>query len=114
MPRVTRDHLGSAPLSTCCRKAARTVLAGKANVHRAPANCGPTASGLKNIEAWLGDGTWDVIHFNFGLWDMYGWEYARDDRSPEAYEKRLETLVKRLEQTGAQLIWATTTPACPT
>jgi len=24
---------------------------------------------LKNIEVWLGDGKWDVIHFNFGIHD---------------------------------------------
>ena len=29
------------------------------------------------------------------------------------YEKNLEKLVTRLEKTGATLIWATTTPACP-
>ncbi len=50
------------------RQSARS-LAGKANVHRAPANCGPTATGLKNIEVWLGDGKWDLIHFNFGIHD---------------------------------------------
>lgn len=44
-------------------------MKGAANVHRAPANCGPTASGLKNIDVWLGDGKWDVIHFNFGIHD---------------------------------------------
>jgi len=44
---------------------------------------------------------------------MYGWEYHKEDRSPEAYGKRLESLVGRLKKTGAKLIWATTTPACP-
>lgn len=82
--------------------ATRSALAGKANVHRAPANCGPTTSGLKNIEAWLGDGKWDVIHFNFGI----------HDRSvPVAdYAMRLEKLVDRLQATGATVVWASTTP----
>jgi acyl-CoA thioesterase-1 len=44
---------------------------------------------------------------------MYGWRYHEVDRSPAQYEKRLETLVGRLEKTGARLIWATTTPPCP-
>jgi lysophospholipase L1-like esterase len=81
---------------------ARKVLAGKANVHRAPANCGPTATGLKNIEVWLGDGQWDLIHFNFGI---------HDRNTPIAdYAQRLEKLVERMKKTGAKLVWATTTP----
>lgn len=86
--------------------AVRTALAGKANVHRAPANCGPTASGIKNIDAWLADhpggGTWDVIHFNFGI---------HDRGTPLAdYTARLDQLVQRMKQTGAKLVWASTTP----
>jgi lysophospholipase L1-like esterase len=80
----------------------RKALEGKANVHRAPANCGPTASGLKNLDVWLGEGKWDVIHFNFGI---------HDRGTPAAdYVKRLEAIVARLEKTGAKLIWASTTP----
>jgi lysophospholipase L1-like esterase len=84
----------------------RKALAGKANVHRAPANCGPTGSGIKNIDAWLssapGSGKWDVIHFNFGI---------HDRNTPVAdYATRLEQLVERMKQTGATLVWATTTP----
>ena len=88
-------------------------LKGVAEVKRHKGNAGPTIRGMDKIEEWLGDGEWDLIHFNWGLWDMYGWEYHKDDRSPKAYGKRLEFLVGRLEKTGAQLIWATTTPACP-
>ena len=70
--------------------------------HRAPANCGPTASGLKNLEVWLGDGHWDVIHFNFGI---------HDRNTPIAdYTQRLEQLIERMKRTGAKVIWASTTP----
>ena len=48
----------------------RELLKGKANLHRPPTNCSSTASGLKNLDAWLGQGKWDVIHFNFGLHDQ--------------------------------------------
>ena len=48
----------------------RKALAGKANVHRAPTNCGPTIRGLEGLDQWLGDGRWDVIHFNWGLHDL--------------------------------------------
>jgi lysophospholipase L1-like esterase len=87
-------------------QAVRKALAGTANVHRAPANCGPTASGIKNIDAWLasapGVERWDVIHFNFGI---------HDRATPVAdYTGRLEKIVERLEKTGAKLVWATTTP----
>ena len=88
-------------------------LKGVAEVKRHKGNAGPTIRGVAKIEEWLGDGKWDLIHFNWGLWDMYGWEYHKDDRSPSAYGKRLESLVERLKKTGAKLIWATTTPACP-
>lgn len=80
----------------------RAQLAGRANVHRAPENCGPTANGLKKLDVWLGAGKWDVIHFNFGI---------HDRATPEAdYETRLEELVARLQRTGARLIWASSTP----
>ena len=84
-----------------------------AEVKRHRGNAGPTIRGVAQIEEWLGKEQWDVIHFNWGLWDMYGWQYHKEDRSPEAYGKRLESLVGRLKKTGAKLIWATTTPACP-
>lgn len=85
--------------------AARKALAGKANVHRAPENCGPTANGLKKLDVWLGGGKWDVIHFNFGIHDRA--------TKPADYEQRLEAIVTRLKATGARVIWASTTPIPP-
>lgn len=99
----------------------RALLKGKANVHRIPTNGGPTTNGLKNIQAWLGDGKWDVIHFNWGLHDL---KYIQDDPSKRAdpkapgshqqvavadYEKNLASLVKTMQATGAKLIWCNTT-----
>jgi acyl-CoA thioesterase-1 len=88
-------------------------LQGKAIVTRIAQNGEWTGTGVKKLDDWLGDTEWDVIHFNFGLWDMYGWPYHEEDRSPKAYRKRLDKIVKRLKETDAKLIWATTTPACP-
>ena len=82
--------------------AVRKTLAGKANVHRAPANCGPTATGLAKLPIWLEGGPWDVIHFNFGIHDR-GTKEA-------VYAENLEKLVGQLKATGAKLIWARTTP----
>jgi hypothetical protein len=99
----------------------REGLKGKANVIRPSTNCGDTRHGLAQIETWLGDGNWQVIHFNWGLHDLCY-------RNPELktpgqrdkvkgtlsvplpeYEKNLEALVERLKRTGAKLIFATTT-----
>jgi hypothetical protein len=101
-PKLPRVLLIGDSVSRGYTQPTRKALEGKANVHRAPANCGPTASGLKNLEVWLGEGKWDVIHFNFGI----------HDRGTPAvdYVKRLEAIVVRLEKTGAKLIWASTTP----
>jgi len=80
----------------------RHALSGKVNVHRAPANCGATTLGVKKINDWLGDGNWDVIHFNFGIHDR--------NLPPETYAANLEQIVATLQKTGAKLIWARTTP----
>ena len=88
----------------------RTLLKGKANVHRIPANGGPSKAGVSKIEAWLGDGKWDVIHFNFGIHDLKYMPDGKRQVEPEDYEKNLRTLVAKMKATGAKLIWATTTP----
>jgi acyl-CoA thioesterase-1 len=87
----------------------RRLLSGVANVHRIATNGGPTTKGLAEIDAWLADMKWDVIHFNWGLHDLR--RDAGDVQVPLArYEENLDALVTRLERTGAKLIWASTTP----
>jgi len=88
----------------------RDLLKDKANVHRIPANGGPTANGVKKIDAWLGDGKWDVIHFNWGIHDLKFMPDGKRQVEPADYETNLRTLVAKLKATGAKLIWATTTP----
>jgi acyl-CoA thioesterase-1 len=88
----------------------RKALEGRANLHRPPTNCGSTASGLGKIDEWLGKGKWDVIHFNWGLHDLKYLKPGKQNVPPAKYEANLTRLVKRLKQTGATLIWATTTP----
>ena len=101
-PKLPRVLLIGDSVSRGYTMATRAALAGKANVHRAPENCGPTSNGLKKLDVWLGDGKWDVIHFNFGIHDRA--------TPPADYEDRLEKIVARLQKTGAKLIWASTTP----
>jgi len=92
----------------------RKQLKGIANVHRPPVNCKSTDISLKNIEAWLGKGSWDVIHFNWGLHDMISDHLGEKSDKPELrlaeYKRNLRTLVIRLKKTNAKLIWRNTTP----
>ena len=83
--------------------AVRHQLQGKFNVHRAPANCGSTVTGLKQLDVWLGNGKWEIIIWNFGIHD-------RKTESAD-YRHNLETLLQRLQPTGAKVIWVRTTPA---
>jgi hypothetical protein len=88
----------------------RDKLRGKANVHRIPQNGGATDVGLEKMAAWLGDGRWDVIHFNFGLHDAKFASETTQRASREQYADNLGQLVSRMQATGAKLIFATTTP----
>jgi len=88
----------------------RKFLEGKANVHRIPTNGGPTKKGMESIDKWLGDGKWDVIHFNWGIHDLKIMEDGKRQVEPADYEKNLRALVAKMKATGAKLIWATTTP----
>jgi lysophospholipase L1-like esterase len=88
----------------------RELLQGKANVHRIPQNGSSTGVGLANLQRWLGEGKWDVIHFNFGLHDAKQLPEGNHHSDPATYEKNLRELVNRLQASGAKLVWATTTP----
>lgn len=89
----------------------RHLLTGKANVFRIPDNGKNTGYGLKNIDYWLGDGHWAVIHFNFGLHDLAIMPATgKEQVSLEDYEKNLRQLLKPLQASRAKLIWASTTP----
>jgi len=100
----------------------RRLLAGKANVHRVAGNAGPSSSGVQKLSEWLApsNGTWDVIHFNFGLHDLKLGTGGKDNRayatsdghqvSLEDYEHNLRQIVATFKTTGAALIWCSTTP----
>ena len=97
-------------ISSSYEAATRELLAEKAIVYRPPGNCQSTVFGLVNIEEWLGDESWDVIHFNWGIWDAHHLAGDRFRTTHEEYEQNLRTLVSRLKATGAKMIWASTTP----
>jgi acyl-CoA thioesterase-1 len=128
-PRLPRVLLIGDSISIDYTIAVRKELAGAANVHRPPANCGSTKTALSptGLPRWLGDSKWDVIHFNHGLHDL-SYRFADDSDknaqgeyaspangghqnvSPAEYEKSLRRIVAQLKQTGAKLIFANTTP----
>ncbi len=96
------------------------LLADKAVVTRPGENCGPTERGVAKVDQWLGDKTYKVIYFNFGLHDLKHVDPVTKEGSskPEdpvladlpTYKANLNTIVQRLKTTGATLIYATTTP----
>lgn len=83
-------------------------------------NCEGTTRGVQLIDEWLAKGKWDVIHFNFGLHDLKHVhpETGRNSNRPTdpqqadvaTYEANLNTIVGKLKSTGAELVFATTTP----
>ncbi len=85
-------------------------------------NAQHTGTGLLNITNWLGDENWDIIQFNWGLWDLCyrhpdSKEYGHRDKingKPEytidEYATNLDSLVSILKRkTNAKLIFVTTT-----
>ncbi len=92
-----------------------------ADVYHNPGNAQHTGKGLKNVEAWITTDNYDIIQFNWGLWDLC---YRHPDSkvqgqrdkvngtltySLEDYEKQLRAIVKIMkEKTDARLIFVTT------
>lgn len=99
----------------------KEALKEKADLVHNKGNAQHTGTGLENIDAWLGDTHWDIIQFNWSLWNLAyrnPESKAQGNRdkvngkitfTPEQYRKNLETLVARLKKTGAKLIFVTTT-----
>ncbi len=100
----------------------RKALGRRADVCRVPVNCAETRRMLENHDLWLGDGHWDVIHFNWGLHDLKRLTpegrldvTCKADRlvPVKEYKDNLEKIIRILKQTGARLVFATTTVIPP-
>lgn len=84
-------------------------------------NAAYTGNGLHKIHQWLGKERWDIIQFNWGLWDLAyrlpvpGNSLNRDKikgkitHTTEEYARNLDSLVQILKATHAKLIFVTTT-----
>ncbi len=129
-PKLPRVLLIGDSVSVAYTLDVRKKLAGVANVHRVPTNGGSTrtALGSYGLVRWIRPGDkWDVIHFNHGLHDLsYRFDDDRDKNDqgeyasaangghpnvpPDKYEQNLRVIIGQLKQTGARLIFASTTP----
>ncbi len=97
-------------------------LASDAYVFHNPGNAGHTGMGLNNIDEWIGNEKWDIIQFNWGLWDLC---YRHPDSKVQGnrdkvngkitfeideYASNLDSLVSLLKaKTDAKLVFVTTT-----
>lgn len=94
----------------------------KAIIVHSPGNAGHSGMGLENIREWVGERDWDVIQFNFGLWDLCYRHpdselYGNRDKvngditfSIDEYKANLDSIVVILkEMSDAKLIFVTTT-----
>jgi hypothetical protein len=101
-------------------KPLQKLLLGKATALHNQGNAAHSAHGLANIDKWLGDTNWAVVHFNHGLHDLKIVDKkGRSVKSREEgdlqipldqYEMKLEAMLMRFKKTDAKLIFATTTP----
>jgi acyl-CoA thioesterase-1 len=87
-------------------------------------NCNHSGTGVRGVKKWIGGRKWDVIHFNFGIWDThylhngilvtdrskYKTEDLKCRYTTEQYVENLSKIVAILKETDAKLIWASTTP----
>lgn len=97
----------------------------EAEVSHNPGNAQHTGTGLRMIDRWLGTAHYDVIVFNWGLWDLCyrhpdAKTYGHRDKvngkithTADQYKANLEKLVQRLKKTGAKLVFVTTTVIPP-
>ena len=91
------------------------MLAGRAEVVGPAENCQFSAHTLASLDGWLAElGRPDIVHWNNGIHDVG----HNPDRSPvqyplDIYVANLGEILRKLRQTGAQVIWATMTPVHP-
>jgi len=91
------------------------ALQGVADVVGPAENCQYSLYTLFSLERWLDQlGTPDIVHWNNGIHDAG----HNPNRSPlqipiEMYRLILEFILQRLQETGAHIIWATSTPVHP-
>ena len=86
-------------------------LPARAEVVHNPGNGGDSDNVAANLDAWVEQAKPDVVHFNCGLHDIkFHRDVARLQVPLDRYQNNLRRIVARLGETGAKLVWASTTP----
>ncbi len=95
----------------------RKLIGDKADIFIIPENGRHTGYGIRKLTEWLSiENNWDVIQFNWGLWDLKYLEPTNTKKkgvqryTVNEYKKNLEYLIEELKKTKAKLIWCNTTP----
>lgn len=96
-------------------------FAEKASIIHNPGNAQHTGTGLEKIGEWLGEEDWDIVQFNWGLWDLAyrnpdSKAYGNRDKingtvtfTVDEYAANLDSLVTFIKsKTDAKLIFVTT------
>lgn len=95
------------------------------NIVHNPGNAQHTGTGLQKLDEWLGETEWDLITFNWGLWDLCYRHpdselYGNRDKingtvtySPEEYAANLELIIARLIPRSKELLFITTSYVPP-
>ena len=93
----------------------RRLLGDVAEVHRIKGNAESSRRSAGEIDRWLGNEQWDVVHINVGLWDVVGGKTAEGCAVPlDEYRRNVETILLASQLHGAKVVWASTTPVPPT
>lgn len=94
---------------------------GEARIMHNPGNAQHTGVGLDKLKDWLDDKEWDIIIFNWGLWDLYHREQYRNEKKNQPipsrkitctldeYTSNLDSIAGILKMTQAKLMFVTTT-----
>ena len=99
----------------------KVFFSAKATISHSRGNAQHTGTGIEKIEEWLGVEQWDIIQFNWGLWDLcYRHPEFKENRKRERmndetdytihkYASNLKSIVSIIKKTSAKLIFVTTT-----
>ena len=80
------------------------MMQDEANVVHNTGNAQHTGSGLTKIDTWLGVTDWDIIHFNWGLWDLcYRHPESKVQGNRDKARGTLTTSLEQYEQNLDQL-----------
>ncbi len=99
----------------------KELLGDRAIVVHNPGNAQHTGTGLEKVVEWIGDEDWDVIQFNWGLWDLAYRNPTVNNQgnrdkingkvtfTPEQYQTNLDSLVRIIQSaSNARLLFVTT------